>query len=49
MVLPFFELLFIHLLIESMHLSHFLNLVEVYYKTSLVGVVLFDTFSAEDC
>jgi hypothetical protein len=30
-----------------MHLPHFFDFVKVYYEASLVGMVLFDAFSAE--
>ena len=32
-----------------MHLTHFLNFVEVNHKTLLISMVLLDTFSAENC
>lgn len=46
-VSPLLKLLLIRLLIEPVHFTHLLDFVEVNYEAPLVGMVLFDAFSAE--
>jgi hypothetical protein len=48
-VFPLVELFLVLLLIQSVHLSHFFNFVQVNNKASLVGMVFLNAFSAEDC
>ena len=47
-VFPLLELLFIHLLIKSMHLSHFLDLIEVHDKAPFICVVFLDALPTKD-
>ena len=46
-VFSFFELFFIHLLIQSMHFAHLFNFIKINNKASFIGVVLFNALSAK--
>ena len=48
LVFPLFELLLVHLLVESVHFAHLLDFVQVHNEASLVGMVLLDAFTTEN-
>ena len=48
LVFPLFELLLVHLLVESVHFPHLLDFVQVHYEASLISMVLLDAFATEN-
>jgi hypothetical protein len=47
-VLSFFELLLVHLLIETVHLPHLFDFIKIHNEATLISMVLFDALSAKD-
>ena len=48
-IFPLLQLALIHLLIHSMHLAHFLDLIQVDHEALFICMILPYTLSAEDC
>ena len=48
LVFSLFELLLVHLLVESVHFAHLLDFVQVHHEAALIRVVLLDAFSAKN-
>ena len=49
LIFPLFELLLVHLLVESVHFAHLFYLIQVHDETSLICMVFLDAFAAKDC